>query len=258
MDDTSTLEKLQIRIHGAEHLPTLIYLPGLHGDWTLIGDFRKHLAGKVRLVEFTYPRTITWSLDEYAQAIETSLAENGIASGWLLGESYGSQLAWQLAARQKFSIEAIILAGGFVKFPFRWGVQFARITFQMIPLRVLTGLLVAYGKIARRRFRYSPETISSLNEFLVRRTELDRQAALHRLRQILGFDPSETARQTSLPIFYLSAKFDPVVPFMWVRHWLRKNCPALRDVQSLATFDHNILATSHAQCANQILAWMRR
>ena len=83
----STLEKLQIRIHGAAHLPTLIYLPGLHGDWTLIGDFRKHLAGKVRFVEFTYPRTLTWSLDDYAEAIEKSLAQNGITSGWLLGES---------------------------------------------------------------------------------------------------------------------------------------------------------------------------
>ena len=83
MADASTLEKLQIRIHGADHLPTLIYLPGLHGDWTLIGDFRKHLAGKVRFVEFTYPRSLTWSLDDYAEAIETSLAQNRIASGWL-------------------------------------------------------------------------------------------------------------------------------------------------------------------------------
>jgi len=30
-------EELQLRIHGQASLPTLIYLPGLHGDWTLIG-----------------------------------------------------------------------------------------------------------------------------------------------------------------------------------------------------------------------------
>ena len=253
-----TLEKLQIRIHGAAHLPTLIYLPGLHGDWTLIGDFRKHLASKVRFVEFTYPRTLTWTLDDYAEAIEKSLAQNGITSGWLLGESYGSQLAWSLAARKKISVEAIVLAGGFVKFPVRPGVWVARTSLKLIPLGFMIRLFVGYGKIARFRFRYSPETLTALNEFLTRRTELDRQAMLHRLKQITEFDPREIARNTQCPVYYLSAWLDPVVPFFLVRRWLRKNCPGLRDVKSFPTFDHNILATAHAKCANQILAWMQR
>ena len=85
-------EELQLRIHGEASLPTLIYLPGLHGDWTLIGGFRKAIGGRVRFVEITYPRTLTWSLDDYAAAIETALAQNGITRGWLLGESYGSQV----------------------------------------------------------------------------------------------------------------------------------------------------------------------
>ena len=251
-----TLENLQIRIHGATHLPTLIYLPGLHGDWTLIGDFRKHLAGKVRFVEFTYPRTLTWSLDDYAEAIEKSLAQNGITSGWLLGESYGSQIAWKLAARQKFSVTAIVLAGGFVKFPVRPGVWVARTSLKLIPLGFMIRLFVGYGKIARLRFRYSPETLTALNEFLARRTELDRQAMLHRLKQVAEFDPREIARHIHCPVYYLSAWLDPVVPFFLVRRWLRNHCPGLRDVQSFRTFDHNILATAHAPCAQQILNWM--
>ena len=76
-------EKLQIRIYGDESLPTLIYLPGMHGDWTLIGSFRRAVNGRARFVEFTYPRTLTWSLDDYAAAIETTLAENGVTNGWL-------------------------------------------------------------------------------------------------------------------------------------------------------------------------------
>lgn len=258
MADASSLEKLQIRIHGADHLPTLIYLPGLHGDWTLIGDFRKHLAGKVRFVEFTYPRSLTWSLDDYAKAIEKSLAQNGIASGWLLGESYGSQLAWQLAARKKFPAEAIVLAGGFVKFPFRWGVKFARTSLKHFPLRLLIWLLVAYGKIAHLRYRHAPETLTALNEFLDRRTELDKQAAVHRLDQITAFDPREMARRIHAPVYCLGARLDPVVPQIFVRQWLKKNCPALRAAELFFGFDHNILATAHAKCARQILAWMGR
>ena len=63
-------EALQIRVHGPAELPALIYLPGLHGDWTLIGGLRASLVGRVRFVEFTYPRTVAWSLDDYAAAIE--------------------------------------------------------------------------------------------------------------------------------------------------------------------------------------------
>src|SRR5512143_2946717 len=92
-------EKLQVRIHGDTSLPTLIYLPGLHGDWTLVSSFRAAVAGSVRFVEFSYPRTVTWSLDDYARALEAELLARGIGHGWLLGESFGSQPAWQLVAR---------------------------------------------------------------------------------------------------------------------------------------------------------------
>src|ERR1035441_7673933 len=92
-------EHLQLRTHGEASLPTLIYLPGLHGDWTLVGGFLQALAGRVRFVEITYPRTLVWSLDDYAAAIEAALAQNGITSGWLLGESFGSQPLWALVGR---------------------------------------------------------------------------------------------------------------------------------------------------------------
>ena len=84
-------EELQLRIHGDASLPSLIYLPSLHGDWTLIGGFRHALGGRARFVEVTYPRTLSWSLDDYAAAIETAMEQHGVTGGWLLGESYGSQ-----------------------------------------------------------------------------------------------------------------------------------------------------------------------
>ena len=127
-------EELQLRIHGEASLPTLIYLPGLHGDWTLIGGFRQAIAGRLRLVEFTYPRTLTWSLDDYALAIETALAQNGITRGWLLGESFASQVVWAMAAREGFPAQGVILAGGFVKYPLHRAVWLMeKITNRMSP-----------------------------------------------------------------------------------------------------------------------------
>jgi len=64
-----TEERLRIRIHGDVGKPTLIYLPGLHGDWTLVTRFRLAIQDRYRFVEFTYPRTLEWSLEDYAEAI---------------------------------------------------------------------------------------------------------------------------------------------------------------------------------------------
>jgi pimeloyl-ACP methyl ester carboxylesterase len=249
-------EELQLRIHGDASLPTLIYFPGLHGDWTLVGGFRKELAGKVRFVELAYPRTLTWSLDDYAAASDAALAQAGITTGWLLGESYGSQVLWSLVARKRFTAQGIVLAGGFVKHPMPWGVRLVRTTIAKTPFKVLGWLLSGYAAFARIRFRRSPETLANFHEFVTRRTELDVQAAIHRLDQIAGFDPREIARTTNLPIFYLSGWLDPIVPWPLTRHWLRKNCPSLRADKIIFPADHNILGTAPAQAASQTLTWM--
>ena len=67
-------DDLKMRAHGDASLPTLVYLPGMHGDWTLVSSFRAAIAGRVRFVEFTYPRTTTWSLDDYAATLRRVFA----------------------------------------------------------------------------------------------------------------------------------------------------------------------------------------
>jgi pimeloyl-ACP methyl ester carboxylesterase len=251
-------EELQLRIYGNDSLPTLIYFPGLHGDWTLVSGFRKHILGKVRFVEFTYPRTLNWSLDDYAAAIEKALAENGIFSGWLFGESYGSQILWALAGRGKFQADGIILAGGFVKHPMRWAVRVAEKIFGRLPFSLLVWLMFSFTKFARFRYRHAPESLATIDEFVVRRTELDRRAAQHRLHLIANSDPRQIARETIIPVFYLTGIFDPVVPWPFVQHWLKTNCPALRDCKIIRTADHNVLGTAPKESARQVLDWIKQ
>jgi len=251
-------EELQLRIYGDASLPTLIYLPGLHGDWTLVGGFRKHVLGKVRFVEFTYPRTLDWSLDDYAAAIEKALAQSSITTGWLLGESYGSQVLWALAGRGEFRAQGIILAGGFVKHPMRWAVRLAEKICGQISLSALVWIIFNFGKLARFRYRRSPEILATLDEFAARRTDLDLRAAQHRLHLIAGNDPRPIASQTKLPVFYVSGWLDPIVPWPFVRRWLQQNCPALRESRIVHDADHNILGTAPAEAARQVLTWMQR
>lgn len=250
-------ENIQLRIHGDAGLPTVVYFPGLHGDWTLIGAFREALAGKVRFVEMTYPRTLTWSLDDYASAIEMSLANEGIARGWLLGESFGSQPMWALVACGKFQAQGIILAGGFVRHPMRWLVRLAEALAGKLSLRLLIKIIFGYAKIARLRYRNSPVILERINEFIVRRTELDKQAATHRLRLIAGSDFRAVAAQTKLPVFGITGILDPIVPWPFVRRWLKNNCPALRDYKVVRA-DHNVLGTGTRAAADQVLRWIHK
>ena len=245
-----------MRVHGEGSLPTLIYLPGLHGDWTLVGSFRKALGQRVRFVEVTYPRTLTWGLEDYAAAVEGALAERGIGGGWLLGESFSSQIVWPIVARRKVAVEGVILAGGFVRHPVRWGVRLAERICGGISLTLLTRILFGYAKVARFRYRQAPETLAGIDEFIARRTELDRQAAKHRLRLIAGSDPGPVARQLPVPLYALSGLVDPIVPWLWVRGWLRRHCPALREYKIIYRADHNVLGTAPAEAADLVVRWI--
>jgi pimeloyl-ACP methyl ester carboxylesterase len=249
-------EELQVRVHGAASLPTLIYLPGLHGDWTLIGSFRHALAGRVRFVEITYPRTLIWTLEDYANAVEQALAKHGIRGGWLLGESFGSQVLWPLLARSVIEVQGLILAGGFVQHPMRWGARFAERVVGGVSLRLVTTVIFGYSKIARFRFRNAPETMADLDEFFARRTELDRQAATHRLHLVAENDPCVIARQLSVPLFGLTGVLDPIVPWFLVRRWLKGNCANLREYRILWRADHNVLSTAPRTAADQVVRWM--
>jgi pimeloyl-ACP methyl ester carboxylesterase len=249
-------ELLELRVHGPSSLPTLIYLPGLHGDWTLVGSFRRALRGRVRFVETTYPRTLTWSLEDYAAAIESALASQGITGGWLLGESFGSQLIWPIAARRRFEVVGIILAGGFVRHPARWAARIAERLGGKVPIRLITRMLFGYVKVARFRYRHSPEVLSSVKEFIARRTTLDRDAAVHRLRLVAENDPCPSARAVNTPIYALTGALDPIVPWFWVRRWLRKHCHNLRDYKIIWPADHTVLATAPDPAAKQVIKWM--
>src|SRR6266581_2496895 len=143
---TPAPEHLQLRIHQGASPATLIYLPGLHGDWTLIGRFRAALRGRLRFVEITYPRTLTWSLEDYAQGVEQALAESGITRGWLLGESFSSAILWTMVKRKRLQIEGVILAGGFVRHPSIWGVRLAERICGAISLTLLTRVLFGYAR----------------------------------------------------------------------------------------------------------------
>jgi pimeloyl-ACP methyl ester carboxylesterase len=269
---------ISMRIHGPAEAPTLVYLPGMHGDWTLVASFRERILPKVRFVELSYPRTTAWTLEDYADAIEAALAANGVGAGWLLAESWGSQPAWLLADRSRrrkeadsspetacsassrrrlrggFHVEGMILAGGFVRHPWPWAVGLTERYGSAASLGSLKRFLKLYPHYARFRLRHAPETLAEMPEFLWRRTEADRDAAVHRLRLMRENDLRPEARAFSGPVHSLTCGIDPVVPWPWVTSWLKKNCPGYRGRRIVWPADHNVLNSRGA--ADAVMEWM--
>lgn len=252
-------ETMQIRSHGPAGAPTLIYLPGTHGDWSLAASLRRALGDRVRFVEFTYPRTTTWSLEDYAQGVERALLDHGITRGWLLGESFSSQVCWQMLASpaRKFQTEGVILAGGFVRYPVMGALRLARRLVRGLRMSRLNLGLRAYRLYASLRHWNSPEVRAMLDEFMARRTEEDRLAAAHRLDLIETNDLRPVARATRLPVYCLTGFVDPIVPWPLAHPWLRKNCPGYRERRIAWGADHNVLNMAPEVSAETILRWMK-
>ena len=249
-------EALELRVHGESTRPTLIYLPGIHGDWTLVGSFRRALQGRVRFVEMTYPRTPDWTLDDYAKSIEAALEKAGIGCGWLLGESFGSQVLWPLVQRWNLDVQGIILAGGFGKYPIRWSVSVAMKLINAATPLAMQKTILAYMRISRWRYRSSPEVLESIGEFARRRTEPDRLAIRHRLKLIIENNPETACEECSAPIFAVTGLLDPIVPWFLAKPWLRTHCPSLQAYKIIPKADHNVLGTAADQSAAQVLRWM--
>ncbi len=251
------VEELQIRIQEGDG-PTLIYLPGTHGDWTLNTAFRREIKDRVRLVEFTFPRTLEWSLNDYARGIELKLLDHKIDAGWIVAESFASQVAWAwIGQRSKqFQIDGLVLAGGFVRHPIIPSVQLAKLLTLNLPGPLLKITLWFYTIYATSRDGNSPGIRAALREFVERRTEEDLRAAAHRLDLIIQSDMQSIARDSTVPVFYLTGLIDPIVPWPFVQPWLKKNCGGYRDWRMICSSDHNVLGAAKKSAA-QILQWMQ-
>jgi pimeloyl-ACP methyl ester carboxylesterase len=249
-------EKVQVRVHGIVGKQTLVYLPGVHGDWTLVGGFRRALADRVRFVEIGYPLGVHWTISEYAVAIVRELANRRIASGWLLAESFGSQVAWEITRQTAFRTEGIILAGGFVRHPMPMLAGLACAITGNGSFHTLRAALAVYSQVARFRFGRSPEMLAEIQEFVARRTEADFHSGRHRLVLIARHDPRQTVMNLRIPIFALSGFFDPIVPWRSVRKWMERNCSSFREHSLIWRADHNVLGTAPKAAADQVLSWI--
>jgi pimeloyl-ACP methyl ester carboxylesterase len=252
--------KLEARFAPNAGKATLVYLPGIHGDWTLFASFRQLAAPSFQLFEVTYPRA-NWGLNDYSSALESELLNAGLSRVWLLAESFSSQVAWDLARRcagadSPLKIEGIILAGGFIRYPSAWRLSLAASLFRFAPALCWNLLFWIYGRYAIFRHRNAPETRAAVAEFIRRRTPEDLAAIEQRIKLVATNDPSATVRTVGCPVFLLAGGIDPIVPVRHVLKWLQQHCPSFAGHKVIRRADHNVLGTAPRQSLEQIISWI--
>lgn len=249
--------------------PLLVYLPGIHGDWTLVPAFRCSVCPPLGFVELAYPDRVDWTMADYASAVELALARLQIRRCWLLAESFGSLVAWGLlerlqpqdgagpdASRLTCSVQGLILAGGFVRHPCPLGARALAALGRRLPDSVHRTLLRGYARMAGWRHRHAPETRDNVTEFLERRTSENRRAIHARLQLVARADYRTVAARTRLPVHALAGFWDPLVPWWLVWPWLRRHCPGFQEARMFWRADHNVLGTAPRPAAAAVLAWV--
>lgn len=244
---------VSVRVHESPG-PTVVYLPGIHGDWRLIDAFRRELGGRVRLVEFSYAPQPT-TIEKLAELVHGELSARGVGAAWLLGQSFGSQVGWALLDRG-FRADGIILAGGFVKHPWPMGARLFRALLLAAPTEAIAAAYRAYCSAAKALSRRGPEDAETALAFARSRDGRGWKATTDRLAMIARSDPRPTARATEVPVHYLGGRIDLLVPWPFVTRWLERECPGYRGETILAHADHNVLGSAPRESAELVLSWV--
>lgn len=184
-------------------MTAIILLPGMDGTGRMFAEFAASLEGNLRPVVISYPSDKTLSYRELADFAQAFLPTN--EPFILLGESFSGPVAISLAASEPAGLIGLVLCCTFTRNP----LPFLRF------LKDLTGILPINARIAALGMPLLFGRFSTVE----RRTAL--QQALQsvpvttlrtRMRAVSEVDVSKELQKVNVPILYLQASLDRVVP----------------------------------------------
>ena len=181
--------------------PWLVVLPGMDGTGDLLTEFATAATASFRVRVQPYPPDVALGYEALAERLVAALPREPFV---LLGESFGGPLALLLAARCPPALRAVVLCASFARYPLpvaalaplaRWAPV------RCAPLRVVSRALLG-------RWETAP-----LRGLLALALAKVRPAVFRaRLAAAARVDTRDALHQVSVPILYLQASADRVVP----------------------------------------------
>lgn len=259
MQPFDTADDLITRLSGAPEGPALVYIPGIHGDWTPMWRIRELLGRSFRLVEVSYPRAATdWTLEDYVARLVELFDRLGLSSAHLLAESFGSLVGWDFTCRHPGRVKSLMVAGGFCRTPGRVKVALADFALGLIPAWILDRFVDLYLAFLVRRGFPRDAFLRSGEFFPATRTARGWRSTHNRLRIIRRTDVRRRLGELRVPVLYFGGARDRIVPvrreIATLRGALAPEC-AFREVLFPAA-PHPIIPARYPQVAALIAEWI--
>jgi len=178
---------------------TVVLLPGLDGSGLLFEEFVGRTPPGFRAQVVTYPSREVTSYAELEPLVRDQLPEGPYV---IVGESYSSPLAVQLAARPIGDLRGLVLAAGFVTAP-------ARRFWRLLPWRTAFAFPAPASWL---RFMMGVDARSGVDRFRVAVQSASPRVLAARLRETLTVDVRAELSSVRCPLLYLAARHDRVVP----------------------------------------------
>lgn len=248
-------DALIFREIGDASAPPLIYLPGVHGDWTPQAAARPMLSANFRLVELTYPKQPTWNVGYYVAALQQLMDGLDIKSAHLVAESFGSVIAWQFGLELPKRIRSLILVGGFCQPPGNRRLSIGRLGLSLLPTPLFEAGVDRYVSMRERQGRLKPEDGSAAYSSV--RSDIGRRATVRRLELIQSRDYQSNLHAISFPVRYIGGERDVTVPVRREIQTLENSLPQEADFKSrvIPKGPHMIISSHPDETAGQIIAW---
>ncbi len=225
---------------------TIVLLPGMDGTGTMFADFIAALGDDFAPLVIAYPPT---ERRDYADL--TAHVHAHLPTGRpyiLLGESFAGPIAIALAGARPAGMIGLVLCCTFARNPVPLFAPLRALVRALPVSSRLTPLIAPFllGWHARRALR------SALQCTL---TMVPAEVLRYRLERVLQIDYSDRLKDIAVPVLYLQATQDRIVPASAGRH-LARHCAGLQTVPLRAP--HLLLQTVPLEAANAIRQFCRQ
>lgn len=193
---------------------TFVLMPGLHGTAGLFQAFLAQAPENVQAVPFSYPCNDALTYEELTEWVCQQLVT---ISGplILLGESFSGPLSLFVAQSLRERVVAVILVASFVTPP-------RPAIFKLLPWTLGFALVKPLYAVRRRLVR-SAENSAIIAAISTELRKVSPRVLAHRVHQTLSVSAENALALCPVPILYLQAEHDKVVPASALRKILRIN-----------------------------------
>lgn len=223
----------------------LVLLPGMDGTGLLFSRFVAAMGTRVNPILLHYPRDSSLGYAQLQDYVQRQLPRAGPYV--LLGESFSGPIAIKMAAQYPQNIQALILSCSFTKNP------------QPIlaALKPVIGLLpdIRKSKLAMWALLGNHSTPEVCRDFAQVLNEIPMPVLKARLQAVSEVDVTDELRHANMPILYLRAMRDRVVPTSASQH-IKYNAKRtqITDIDG----PHMLLQTEPELAAQNVLAFLKK